>query len=262
MRRGAARDKADCMNATQNSGCASVRPLETSRLARLTGIALLLVGGVFMCSAVDAGSIYKCPLPNGTWQYTDVSCSGPRASVVHVNTKLDNETRQTGGDRQSIPARFHDGQGEALPADAQARRGETLYSDTVRQYRGESAKLTRSDLTRDLPDDQRVPTHVLQAGGVPPSAYECIAGPKHWIQTAPCPQVNLKDPRDTTDDDPSLNSEPERGSYVLLERVPVRQQPLDKLELCRKLDDNTTPIEHNGSSDVYERNVARAKYCP
>lgn len=156
---GGARDKVGCMNITQSSGCVGVSLPQASRFARLAGIGLLLIGGVVMCSAVDAGSI-----------------------------------------------------------------------------------------------------HAPQTGDVPPPAYECIAGTKHWIQLAPCPQVALEDPRDTSDD-PSLNSEPERGSYVLLDREPVNEQPLDKSELCRKLDDNSIPIKHNGSSDVYERNLAKSKYC-
>jgi hypothetical protein len=179
---------------------------------------------------------------------------------VHVNTRLDSEAPQTGSDRQGVPAEGHDGQGRTPAEAAQASRGEALYSNTARQHGDESAKPTQTDPRLDSPDDQRVPTHELHAGNVPPSAYECIAGPKHWIQTVPCPQVSLKDPRDTTYD-PSLNSEPERGSYVLLDRVPVDEQPLDKSELCRKLDDNSIPIKHNGSSDVYERNLAKSKYC-
>jgi hypothetical protein len=250
------------MNITQSSLYVTARTAEASRLARLTGVGLLLIGGMFMCGAANAGSIYKCPLPNGSYQYTDVPCSGPRASVVHVNAKLDSETPQTGGDRQSTPARSPDGPGGGPPlAATQAGRGKALDGNADRQHGHGSAKPTRSDPRLDSPEDQRVPTHVLQAGDVSPSAYECIAGPKRWIQMAPCPQVSLKDPRDTTYD-PSLNSEPERGSYVLLDRVPVRQQPLDKSELCRKLDDNSIPIKHNGSSDVYERNGAKSKYCP
>lgn len=232
------------------------------RLARLTGIGLLLVGSLFMCSAVDAEPIYKCPLPGGTYQYTDVPCSGPRASVVHVNIEPDSTIWQTGGgDRQSIPATFHDGKGGTSRASAQARRGGALFSNVARRYKHENANLVRSDPRLDLPDDQTVRTHVVPAGNVQPSAYECVAGSKHWIQITPCPRVYLKDPRNTNDD-PSANSEPDRGSYVLLERVPVHQQPLDRSELCRKLDDDSIPIKHNGSSDVYERNVAKSKYCP
>lgn len=231
------------------------------RHTHLMGIGLLLVGGLLMCSAVDAEPIYKCPLPGGTYQYTDVPCSGPRASVVHVNVEPDSAIRQAGSDRQSIPATFHDGKGGTSQASAQARPGEALYSNVARQYKHENANLVRSDPRLDLPDDETVRTHVLPAGNVQPYAYECIAGSKHWIQMTPCPQVYLKDPRNT-DDDPSSNSEPERGSYVLLERVPVHQQPLDKSELCRKLDDENIPMKHNGSSDVYERNVAKSKYCP
>lgn len=94
-----------------------------------------------------------------------------------------------------------------------------------------------------------------------PAAYECAAGPKVWIQMDPCPRVYLKDIREDSDDY-AAKKEPERGSSVLLERVPVQQQPLDASELCQKLDDHTVPLKHDGGSDVYERNSARAKYCP
>ena len=59
-----------------------------------------------------------------------------------------------------------------------------------------------------------------------------------------------------------MKKEPERGSSVLLERVPVQQQPLDASELCKKLDGVKVPLKHDGSSDVYERNVAKTQYCP
>ena len=42
----------------------------------------------------------------------------------------------------------------------------------------------------------------------------------------------------------------------------VQQQPLDASELCKKLDDVKVPLKHDGSSDVYERNVAKTQYCP
>lgn len=108
-----------------------------------------------------------------------------------------------------------------------------------------------------------MPTHARALGvqHAQPSAYECIAGPKVWIQMDPCPRIYLKDIREDSDDY-AQKSEPERDSSVLLERVPVRQQPLAASELCRKLDDHKIPLKHYGSSDVYERDMAKAKYCP
>ena|SRR5690348_5535067 len=103
--------------------------------------------------------------------------------------------------------------------------------------------------------------HALEVQHAQPSAYECAAGPKVWIQMDPCPRIYLQDIREDSDDY-AMNKEPERGSSVLLERVPVQQQPLDASELCRKLDDHEILLKHDGSSDVYERNVAKAKYCP
>jgi len=103
--------------------------------------------------------------------------------------------------------------------------------------------------------------HALGAQYARPSAYECTAGPKVWIQMNPCPRVYLKDIREDSDDY-AMKEEPERDSSVPLERVPVQQQPLDASELCRKLDDHKIPLKHDGSSDVYERNLAKAKYCP
>ncbi len=105
------------------------------------------------------------------------------------------------------------------------------------------------------------PAHALGAQGAQPPAYECAAGPKVWIQMDPCPQVYLRDIREDSDDY-AMKKELERGSSVLLERVPVQQQPLDASELCKKLDDVKVPLKHDGSSDVYERNVAKTQYCP
>ena len=103
--------------------------------------------------------------------------------------------------------------------------------------------------------------HALGVQHAQPSAYECAAGPKVWIQMDPCPRVYLKDIRQDSDDY-AVKKEPERDSSVPLERVPVQQRPLDASELCRKLDDHKIPLKHDGSSDVYERNLAKAKYCP
>lgn len=100
----------------------------------------------------------------------------------------------------------------------------------------------------------------LQTRTVSPVAYQCAAGSKVWIQMNPCPQIYLKDIRQ--DGDPSEDIEPERGSSIPLERVPVLQRPLDASELCRKLDDQKIPLKHHGGSDVYERNLAKSKYCP
>lgn len=246
------------MNVAQKSDRVSGGPPESGRLACLTAIGLLLIGGLFLCGVAHAGSIYKCPSPSGTYEYTDVSC-GPRARVVHV-TGLGNDTRKNGGEGRSVPAKHRDVRGVTRPA-AQAQRGDASSNNFASQYKHESSTLLRSDMRLDSSDDRHAHTHVPLTGNVPPSAYECIAASKHWIQMAACPPVYLKDPRSTTDD-PATNSEPERGSYVLLERVPVHQQPLDKSELCRKLDDDSIPVRHSGRSDVYERNVARSEYCP
>ena len=102
--------------------------------------------------------------------------------------------------------------------------------------------------------------HALGVQNAQPSAYECAAGPQVWIQIDPCPRIYLKDIREDSDDY-AMNKEPERGSSVLLERVPVQQQPLNASELCQKLDDHKVLLKHDGSSDVYERNVEKAKYC-
>jgi len=95
--------------------------------------------------------------------------------------------------------------------------------------------------------------HALGAQNAQPSAYECLAGPKVWIRMDPCPRVYLKDIREDSNDY-AIKKEPER--------VPVQQQPLDASELCQKLDDHKMPLQHYGSSDVYERNLAKTKYCP
>jgi len=94
-----------------------------------------------------------------------------------------------------------------------------------------------------------------------PSAFECVAGPNVWIQMDPCPRIYLKDTREDSEDY-ALKREPEHDLSVLLERVPVQQQPLDASDLCQKLDEHKIPLKHDGSSDVYERAVATAKYCP
>lgn len=108
-----------------------------------------------------------------------------------------------------------------------------------------------------------MPSHVHASGlqNAQPAAYECAAGPKVWIQMDPCPRIYLKDIREDSDDY-AVKEEPEYGTSVLLERVPVQQQPLDASELCQKLDDHNIPLKHYGSSDVYERSLAKAKYCP
>jgi hypothetical protein len=98
------------------------------------------------------------------------------------------------------------------------------------------------------------------AQNVPPSAYQCTAGSQVWIQMDPCPRIYLKDPQDE-DAAPSVDADPVRMPPALLERVSVHQRKLDAPELCRELDDHKVPLKHHGSSDVYERNLAKSRFC-
>jgi hypothetical protein len=98
------------------------------------------------------------------------------------------------------------------------------------------------------------------AQNVTPSAYQCTAGSMIWIQMDPCPRIYLKDPR-YDGDNYTMESDLTRGSSVPLERIPVQQQQLDASELCRDLEDHKVPLKHHGSSDVYELNLAKSKYC-
>lgn len=95
-----------------------------------------------------------------------------------------------------------------------------------------------------------------------PVAYQCRAGQRTWVQYSRCPAtyvhgVAVDGISGTTDD----GQEVQNASGWAQVESPVQQQALDRNQLCAQLGDSGAPIQHSGQSDVYERNVAKRKYC-
>jgi len=142
-----------------------------------------------------------------------------------------------------------------------ARNEEPIRRNGVRHSLLANASRRSAPALADSYAGEQGQTPVLNRGNAPPVAYQCTAGSKVWIQTDPCPAIYLKDVREGVGDS-YIRQLARAGASVPLERVPVRQTQLDASELRRKLDDHKIVLKHDGSSDVYARNVAKSKYCP
>lgn len=46
--------------------------------------AMVVAGGLSFGLSTSAQTIYKCQLPNGQVEYTDVHCAGANSKVVHI----------------------------------------------------------------------------------------------------------------------------------------------------------------------------------
>ncbi len=107
------------------------------------------------------------------------------------------------------------------------------------------------------------PTPAAQAYGPasePIAGWICTAGQRRWLQFSPCPatymRVSSVDMEGTTD-----SGEHMTGSGTVSTPTPVQQQPLTADQVCDALGDPSVRIPHHGSSDVYERNILKSKYC-
>jgi hypothetical protein len=90
-------------------------------------------------AVVRAQSIYKCPLPGGGFQYTDVACAGPRATVVHKATAGEVAAKLNADARQAIASMLRNNRVEDAKRYAVAHHQESLYNSIVNSLVREQA---------------------------------------------------------------------------------------------------------------------------
>lgn len=92
---------------------------------------LAIVIAMIAPSSVRAQSIYKCPLPGGGYQYTDVACTGTDAKIVHKATAGEVAEKLNADDRQAISSMLQSGRVEDAKRYAVAHHREELYNSIV-----------------------------------------------------------------------------------------------------------------------------------
>lgn len=207
---------------------------------------LLFVTLATLSFNAHAGDLYVCKQPNGVKAYQDHPCDHAEATVGKGHIKTTPYTPS--------------------PTSSEATASEDVQTRTVQQTVQYDPTSTR-DQTSEAPSASTV-------------AYQCTAGRRTWVQSTPCPASYARSvPTHVEGTVPAgqyVEGITDRGQYVqgytvapqhvdgtsyAQQQVPVRQQALDSDTACQKLSDHDVKLKHSGSSDVYERNIARAKYC-
>jgi len=194
------------MDATQVLGCSrETRPL-ISRVTRPVVLGPLLLSSAFVPFAVNAASVYKCPLPGQSVQYADLHCGGSRKGYAPLSSTV------------AAPARR-----EARGVLMAARNEEPIRRNGVRHSLLANASRRSAPALADSYAGEQGQTPVLNRGNAPPVAYQCTAGSKVWIQTDPCPAIYLKDVREGVGDS-TYDSLPERGPPFRLNVYPYARR--------------------------------------
>jgi hypothetical protein len=95
---------------------------------RCVVIGFVVAAALFSASVVHAQSIYKCPRHGGGYEYTDMPCTGPSATVVHKATAGEVAAKLNADDRQAIESMLRSGQVAAAKQYAVAHHQEALYN--------------------------------------------------------------------------------------------------------------------------------------
>lgn len=206
---------------------------------KTVGIVLLVILAVISLKAY-AGDLYICKQPNGVKAYQDHPCSHGDAAV---------------GKSQIRTAPY-------TPPPTKATASDDEQHQRVQQIDPPA----RDDASSSQP--------------APTVAYQCTAGRRTWMQSTPCPTSYAQSvPMHVSGTVPAgqyVEGISDQGQYVqgytvapqhvegtgyAQQQAPVREQTLDSDAACQKLSDHSIKLKHSGSSDTYERNLARAKYC-
>lgn len=203
-----------------------------------------------ICAALSfkvyAGDLYVCKQSNGVKAYQDHPCDHTETTIGKSHIRTDPYTPP--------PPSTH----AIAPGDVQLQK----MRETV-QYDSSSPR-----------------NYTSGSQPAPIVAYLCTAGRRTWIQSTPCPASYAHSvPTHVEGTIPAgqyIEGINNQGQYVqgytvapqhvdgagyAEQQAPVRQQALDRDAVCKRLADHNIKLKHSGSSDVYERNLARAKYC-
>jgi len=111
---------------------------------------------------VRAQSIYKCPLPDGGYQYTDVACAGSDAKVVHKATAAEVAAKLNADDRQAIVSMLRNNRVDDAKRYAVAHHQEALYNSIIsslvreqavaEQRREQQAEIERNQRAQAIQD--------------------------------------------------------------------------------------------------------------
>lgn len=121
---------------------------------------LIILTALLVAAPAFAQSIYKCPLPNGRFEYTDVPCTGPHAQVIHKATKAEVAAQQQTRDAQAMAYMLRHGQVAEAQDYATTHHVETLYNNVVAELRHEAAiarqqQQRRAAIAREMERQER-----------------------------------------------------------------------------------------------------------
>lgn len=175
-----------------------------------------------LSAVVLAGDIYTCKGADGVNIYQNTPCSKVGSQISH----------NTYNESMAKPS--------ALP----------LQATAPEQQAGDSFHASPA-----------TPTAVAQAAPQAPSAYQCTAGRRTWVQFTPC-QATYTVGGVVDIEGRTSSGERVSGTGFVPTQRPVRQTVLDKDALCDKVRAGTM-IAGAGSpsSQSYERNKIKRNQC-
>jgi len=94
-----------------------------------------------------------------------------------------------------------------------------------------------------------------------PVGWLCQAGARRWLQFSRCPDTYMRAAAADMNGFDAQSGRFIHGTGTVDMPTPVESQPLTRAGVCLAAGDPSVQIHHSGSSDVYERNVLKSKYC-
>lgn len=183
-----------------------------------------LIAGLALMSigAAHAGTLYVCEGPNGVKAYQDKPCPA-KAKTVGTGTF------------KSTP-----------------------YTPSPRPPPPDPAEVAPDVSPQRMAPQPRVAEAVADPT---PVGWICEAGQRRWLQFSPCPATYMRAAPVHVDGIIADTGSPMYGTGTIRVPAPVQSTPLNRSGVCAALGDRSIRVPHSGSSDVYERNKFKAKYC-
>lgn len=191
-----------------------------------SNLAAILMAGTLFATPILAAPVYKC--------------KGKQGETIYQNLPCPNGTKPVA-------------KGEYAPA-----------PDSPDQYYAAARAANEIRERQAAAADNAIvgtsTTAPSQAGS--PSAYQCSAGKRIWIQQTPCPATSTRSVADSYHVEGTLVTTGEHVSGTATgahrEVVPVQSQSLNKNDACTSLGKGARTTEHGrGGDSAYERNKMR-----